>query len=155
MYPNKGVSIRNILIAHDFSETADHALAFGLDLAERFGASVTVVHAYEVPNFGNTSVPVASPEMIVDIERMERSGLDALAARTRRPGVEMSFSLRRGPAADEIVVVAKERGADLIVMGTHGRRGFSRWLMGSVAERVVRTAPCPVLTMHLPQPGDE
>jgi nucleotide-binding universal stress UspA family protein len=155
MHPNERASIRNILIAHDFSETADHALAFGLDVAERFGARVTVVHAYEIPTFGMTPLPVMSPEMVIEIERMERSGLDAVATRARRPGIEMSFSLRRGFAANEIVAVAKEVGADLIVMGTHGRRGFSRLLMGSVAEMVVRTAPCPVLTMHPPQPANE
>jgi nucleotide-binding universal stress UspA family protein len=147
------LAIRSILIAHDFSETADHALSYALDLAERLGAKATVVHTYEIPSYGMPAAPVVSPEMVGDIARIERSSLDQVAARSRKPGVDLNTVLRQGTPAAEIVATAKELKADLIVMGTHGRRGLSRVFMGSVAEKVVRTAPCPVLTMHGPDPS--
>jgi len=108
------------------------------------------MHAYEVPSFGFPDGPQMSVEMLGTIERMSRDALANIASRTRRPGVEVTPVLRQGVAWTEIGELAKEIDAGLIVMGTHGRRGFARMMMGSVAERVVRTAPCPVLTVHGP-----
>jgi nucleotide-binding universal stress UspA family protein len=81
-----------------------------------------------------------------------QEALDALAARHRGHVQIGQVLMKTGDARDMIDEAAKELGADLIVMGTHGRRGFSRALLGSVAETVVRTAPCPVLTIR-PHPG--
>jgi nucleotide-binding universal stress UspA family protein len=143
--------IRRILVPHDFSDTAARALAFALDLAEVLGARVTLMHAYEVPAFAFPEGPALSAELVDDLERGARAGLDGVAARANRPGVEVDTVLRRGVAWSEIVTYAQECGANLIVVGTHGRRGFERMLLGSVAEKVVRTAPCPVLTVHGPE----
>ncbi|MGO9838639.1 MAG: universal stress protein [Polyangiaceae bacterium] len=74
-----------------------------------------------------------------------------VVARAKRPGVAIDSTLRQGPVWSEILAAAKSPKADLIVIGTHGRRGLSRALLGSVAERIVRTAPCPVLTVHGPE----
>jgi nucleotide-binding universal stress UspA family protein len=86
--------------------------------------------------------------MAVQIEGAARAAMDALAKRSKPAGVELSFVLRQGAAWSEIQAVAKEIKADLVVIGSHGRRGLSRALLGSVAEKVVRTAPCPVLTVR-------
>jgi len=142
--------IRHILIPHDFSETAERAFAFGLDLAEKLGARVTVAHAYELPTYGFPDGPAMTAQMAGQIERAAQTALEAAASRARKPGRDVSVVLRQGTAWSEIVAVAKDTKTDLVVMGTHGRRGFARMLLGSVAEKVVRTAPCPVLTVHGP-----
>jgi len=144
-------SIQRILVPHDFSETAERALTFALDLAEKLGAGVTVMHAYEIPSFGYPGGPGMSVEMAGQIERAARAALEGVASRARRPGVEVGSTLRQGVPWSEIVAVVQETKADLVVMGTHGRRGFARMLLGSVAEKVVRTAPCPVVTVHGPE----
>jgi nucleotide-binding universal stress UspA family protein len=140
--------IQRILVPHDFSDTADRALAFALDLAEKLGASVTVMHAYEVPTYGYPGGPAMSAETAGQIERAARTALEGVATRARRPGVDVGTVLRQGFPWSEIVALAAEGKASLVVMGTHGRRGFARMLLGSVAEKVVRMAPCPVLTVH-------
>ncbi len=148
---NMNTTIKRILVPHDFSETAEHALKYALDLAERLGASVTVAHVYDVPVYSYPEGPALTVEMTAQIERAAETALDALAQRSRRPGVEIDTALRRGSAWSEINAVAKLTNADLIVIGTHGRRGLARALLGSVAEKFVRSAPCPVLTVHVPE----
>jgi nucleotide-binding universal stress UspA family protein len=142
------MAIQRILVAHDFSETAERALDLGLDLAEKLGASVLVMHAYEVPTYGLPEGPAMTAEMVGQIGAAARKALDGILSRARRPGVSVEGVLRHGPAWSEIDAVAEEMKADLVVVGTHGRRGLARALLGSVAEKVVRTAPCPVVTVH-------
>jgi nucleotide-binding universal stress UspA family protein len=141
---------RHILVPHDFSDTAQHALSLAVDLASKLGARVTVVHAYEIPSFAYPDGVGLAAEVIGNIQRAARAALEGVAARIREPGVEVQAVLREGRAWSEINSAAKEVQADLIVMGTHGRQGLARALLGSVAEKVVRTAPCPVLTVHEP-----
>jgi nucleotide-binding universal stress UspA family protein len=138
---------QHILVPHDFSETAEHALSYALDLAERLGARVTIVHAYDDPYAAAESLQF-SAEMLRVIERAARTALDGVVTRARRSGIAIEGVLRQGTAWREIGTAAVSSKADLIVMGTHGRRGVSRALLGSVAEKVIRTAPCPVLTVH-------
>jgi nucleotide-binding universal stress UspA family protein len=141
---------QHILVPHDFSEAAQNALSFALDLAGKLGARVTVMHAYEVVPAGYGDVVWATANMLGQIEGAARAALDGIVERSSRPGVEVGSLLRQGPAWNEINSAAKELNADLIVMGTHGRHGFARALLGSVAEKVVRTAPCPVITVQTP-----
>ena len=138
----------HILVPHDFSDTAEHALSFAVDLAGKLGAHITLVHAYDVPNYGYPDGVAVTVDVIGNIQRAAQSALDGVAARARRSGVEVDALLRQGAAWSEIDASAQETGADLIVMGTHGRHGLARALLGSVAEKVVRTAPCPVLTVR-------
>lgn len=142
--------VEHIVVAHDFSDAAHHALAYALDLAESLGARVTVMHAFEIPVYGFPESPAMSSDYAGEIERASRKALDGVVDRARRPGVPVLGVLRNGVAWSEIDAVAKEYRADLLVLGTHGRRGLARALLGSVAEKVVRTAPCPVLTVHAP-----
>jgi nucleotide-binding universal stress UspA family protein len=142
---------RHILVPHDFSDTAEHALSFALDLASKLGAHITVMHAYELPSYAYPEGLALTAELTGNIQRAAQSALEGVLTRARRPGLEIEAQLRQGVAWREIEACAAEKKADLIVMGTHGRRGLARALLGSVAEKVVRTAPCPVLTVHLPE----
>ncbi len=130
---------------------AEHALVYALDLAEKLGARVTIVHAYEVPMYSYPEGPALTVEMAAQIEQAAQTALENVSERCKRPGVDLRTALRHGHAWSEINAAAKELPADLIVIGTHGRRGIARALLGSVAEKVVRTAPCPVLTVHAPE----
>jgi nucleotide-binding universal stress UspA family protein len=143
------VPLRRILVPIDFSDTSQHALEFALGVAEPFGARVTVMHAYDVLAYGFPEAP-SIPTDQLQIESAAQRALGGVVARASRPGVKIDSLVRRGSAWTEIDEAAKETGADLIVMGTHGRRGLLRSVLGSVAEKVVRTAPCPVLTVHGP-----
>lgn len=143
-------NVRHILVPHDFSETGEHALAFALDLAQPLGARVTVLHVYEVPAFAFPEMPVETSDLTGQIQRASQSALDSVVTRAQRPGVDVRALLREGTVWSEIQRAAGDTRADLVVMGTHGRRGLSHALLGSVTEKVVRTAPCPVLTVRGP-----
>lgn len=135
---------KHILVPTDFGEPADHALDIAIELAPKFGASISLLHVYQVvlPLYDEA---FAWP--LDQIEKAARTTLDArlAAAKARYPNCEAI--LKPGAAGVEIVSVANQSRADLIVMGTHSRRGLSRLVLGSVAERVVRTSPVPVLTV--------
>lgn len=145
------MSFRKILIAVDFSPHAEHALEVAADLAKRLGAAVGIVHVHE---------PVVwAPGLVEALDAKAgaalRSGLDGLlteaATRARAAGVaSVETRLIEGAPFVEIARCAQEGGYDLIVLGTHGRTGIGHALIGSVAERVVRKAHCPVLTVNLP-----
>jgi nucleotide-binding universal stress UspA family protein len=135
---------KHILVATDFSDAARHALEIALELAERSGARLSVLHVYPVV----PAMPYGSA-FVWPMEQIAAGARDALAehlvaAKARYADCE--GVLRPGAAADQIDAFARECGVDLIVMGTQGRRGLARALLGSTAERVVRTSSVPVLT---------
>jgi nucleotide-binding universal stress UspA family protein len=137
-----------IIVATDFSEIADHALDYALAFAAMSGANVTIVHAYDVPVYGRPDgVLLPSPEVAEQISRAARRALDETVERARKRCPSADGELREGDARDQITNVAEMLGADLIVVGTHGRRGVKRMLLGSVAESLVRTSSIPVLTV--------
>ena len=141
-----------ILVPIDFTETSDKAFDFALELAERFSASVTAMHAYEIPVIGfPDGALVATVDIASRIQESGRKGLDAAVAARASRGVPIDSVLREGPAWEEIRALAEELPADIIVIGTHGRRGIARALLGSVAENVIRTTKVPVLTIHGPR----
>jgi nucleotide-binding universal stress UspA family protein len=143
--------IREILVPIDFTETSERALDYAVDLAKRLGANVTVMHAYELPIYGfPDGALVASVDVATRISQASQEGLDAALEKRQGSGVALRAILRDGPPAEEIATVALEQKADLVVLGTHGRRGLRRAIMGSVAEEVVRACTCPVLTVHDP-----
>ena len=148
------VVLKNILVATDFGEASDAALMYGRDLARTFGARLRVLHVAEnvLIRFANEASSAYLPELQVQVEENARKRIDVLVTDDDRktlnaePAVITSIG-----TADTIVQYAKDHAVDLIVMGTHGRRAFAHALMGSVAERVVRMAPCPVLTVRHPE----
>ncbi len=138
---------KHVLAATDLSDASRPALDLAVDLARRDGAALTVVHACEVPLLPEAIPPVdyVTPITIAAGERLDHL-LDGL--RGRCPDVRRA--LRIGPPWEEILAAASEAGADLVVLGTHGRRGLAHAMLGSVAERVVRLSPVPVLTVRGP-----
>lgn len=150
------IPIKNILVATDFSGVSDAALSYGRTLAEQFAATLHVVHVVEdiaTMNLTADGFATLMPKLQQELEDTARTELDAALARGqwRGPRPQMSVIASNARAA-AIVDYAKNAGVDLIVIGTYGRGAVSRLLLGSVAERVIRTAPCPVLTVHHPEP---
>jgi len=141
-------NIRRILVPHDFSETAEGALSFALGLAKSLGASVIVMHAFDIPAYGFPEAPVMTADLAAQISQAAQLALDTVVQRAKTSGRTVTGVLRQGTTWSEINGAAQDEKADLIVIGSHGRRGLSRALLGSVAEKVVRTAPCPVLTIR-------
>jgi len=142
---------KRILVATDFSESADAAFDYAVDLAKELRANVILMHAYELPIYGFPSgALVASAEMASRIMTGAQEGLDAACKARANRGVEIAQVVRQGVAWEEVHRVADEMNADLIVIGTHGRQGISRAFLGSVAEKIIRTATRPVLTIHQP-----
>jgi nucleotide-binding universal stress UspA family protein len=140
---------KNILVPTDLSEGAEEALDYACELAKMFGAKLHLVNVIGIPALGVPELGVALTSSVIDeIMHDNQIALDKLAERKRRGADIGEVLLRTGDARDVINHTAKELGCDLIVMGTHGRRGVSRVLLGSVTETVVRTAPCPVLTVR-------
>jgi len=132
--------------AVDFSESSRAALVEAADLAKRCGAELLLIHVSETPEAAlDMPTPEAGRAGQLELER-KLEGWRAEAARLS--GGEVSSEVAVGPAADEIARLARDRGADLVVCGSHGRRGLRRLAVGSVAERLVRVAPCPVLVVR-------
>ena len=141
---------KNILVPTDLSEGAEAALDYACELASKLDATVHIVNVIGIPALGVPELGVALTSTMIDsMVADNQKALDELAARKCNAARLGQVILRTGDARDVINQAAQEVGADLIVMGTHGRRGITRALLGSVAEKVVRTAPCPVLTVRM------
>jgi nucleotide-binding universal stress UspA family protein len=139
----------NILVPTDFSETANRALDYAVALAAKLDARIHVLHVIEIPVLGVPELGVALASTTIDsVVREGQAELDRAVEERRNQANFGEVVLRTGDTRDTIRHVAEEVHADLIVMGTHGRRGVSRALLGSIAEMIVRTAPCPVLTVR-------
>jgi nucleotide-binding universal stress UspA family protein len=138
-----------ILVPIDFSANAEQALDYACELAGKVGATVRLIHALSSPP---SALQVAlSEDILENLVKEHREALEKLAG-ARRESVRFGEStVEVGDPRDTIVEAARTQGADLIVMGTQGRRGLSRVVMGSVAEDVVRHAPCPVLVVRAAQ----
>jgi nucleotide-binding universal stress UspA family protein len=136
----------------DFSDASRAAMEVAADLARRGGADLVLLHAYPIPGytFPDGSV-VASPKMMQDLaDQAERHLEEWRGEAAKIVGSRVTTQKAIGEPAAEIVAFARSAGVDLVVVGTHGRTGIEHALMGSVAERVVRRAPCPVLTVRPP-----
>jgi len=149
------ITIQNILVPIDFSEPSEAALRFGHMLAAQFGATLHVVHIVEdlaLKTITAEGFVSYMPDLQREIEEAAQTRLKTtVAGLTAGSGkaVKVVTSLvTSNTTAESIGACAKAAQIDVIVIGTHGRSGVSRLLLGSVAERVVRTAPCPVLTVH-------
>jgi nucleotide-binding universal stress UspA family protein len=149
------IRLTRILVATDFSEPSDAALSYGRELARAFGAHLQIVNVVD-----NLAATIVGPEGYVgnlmemqrEVEDAARKELEALISdEDRRELGAKPVLLMSGTPAFAIVNYSKEAEIDLIVMGTHGRGGLGHFLMGSVAEKVVRSAPCPVLTVRHPE----
>ncbi len=153
------MSIQRILVAVDFSAESELAIQTAFTMARAFDAVITLLHVHELPSMMNPIVPGA--DNLTDAKLL-RSAAEAQIATLRGRlqgrdpraavggGVTIETAVEGGEPADVIIECARTGGFDMIVMGTHGRTGLRRLLVGSVAEAVIRAAPCPVVTVHLP-----
>lgn len=142
---------QRILLATDFSETAACATDLALLMARTFNASLDVLHVVE------TELPLVSdgvaylpPNYYEELEKQAAEKLEAVIPRAERDRLSVTLVLRKGAPFVEIVRYARDQRMDLIVLGTHGRGALAHVIMGNVAERVVRKASCPVLTVRHP-----
>ncbi len=140
--------VSRILVATDFSEHAEKAVEMGVSIAKTFGASIDLVHAIAPPFLVFTPPEMSQPYILLDdARRAARERLRATAEKIQAEGVEVRMHLSNTAPAEAIVSSAEGLESDLIVMGTHGYTGLKHVLLGSVAERTLRTAPCAVLTV--------
>ena len=142
------MSFRRILIALDDSAIAAHALEVGSDLATALKAQAALVHAVDPALAFQPDGGIPAAEWVATLKREGQAFLATAAQRTGEPPA-WQF-LREGKPPDQILAAAREWEADVIVIGTHGRSGVSRLVLGSTAESVVRHAPCPVLVIRPP-----
>ena len=153
-------TINRILAPTDFSEDSANALEYAEDLARKYGAELILLHIDQIitpiaigpaPGAGYDPTAIEAVGRVADEQRaIAQRELEKMTERLKATGLKVRGVLKIGTPFLEIVTTAKSEAADLIVMGTHGRTGIAHILMGSVAERVVRKAPCPVLTVRHP-----
>jgi nucleotide-binding universal stress UspA family protein len=145
--------IKRILVPVDFSSNSQRALDYAQGLAAKFGAAIHLVHVCEVPSI---MTPALDAYAVAYADWSQQLGAEAEKQLVQVAGtmgsIPTTTEVLFGPAAAAIVEAAGTSKADLIVMGTHGHGVVMHALMGNVAERVVRTAPCPVLTVREPKP---
>ncbi|MFN8627594.1 MAG: universal stress protein [Candidatus Binatia bacterium] len=138
------MQIKRILVPIDFSDDSRNALAYACGLATQFGAELFLLHVIEPIHF------ITASDVYAQQRRLSTAQLDGIAAELRAQGQPFRTMVRAGFPAKVIGDTATRARANLIVMGTHGRTGLAHALIGSIAEKVVRTAHCPVLTVRRP-----
>lgn len=149
------IGLKNILVATDFGEASDAALTYGRELAHKFGGRLHVMHVVDDVFAGSASVESymsTYPRIQHEVEEAGRKQLSTLISTQIPPDIEVKSVLVTSNAPSlPIIRYARDAAIDLIVMGTHGRGALGHLFMGSVAERVVRMAPCPVLIVRYPE----
>jgi nucleotide-binding universal stress UspA family protein len=140
---------KKILVPCDFSGSSRRAGEVGVELAETFRVPLMLLHVVPAASVSYSNIPyIPSPEYTKTVEESARSALRDEAARLPVKGRAIETLLKTGVAWEEIVEAARSLDVGLIIMGTHGRRGLPRAILGSVAEKVVRLSPVPVLTVR-------
>jgi nucleotide-binding universal stress UspA family protein len=147
--------LKKILVPVDYSDCSRVAMEYALFLAERFEAEIVVLHVAEIPLGEEHTVvkPDTGKEQLLSeliMQQAVKEATEFLAPFIRDATIPIEKSVLKGRPGKVIVEAAADRGADLIVMGTHGRSGFDRLIMGSVTERVLRSATCPVAVVRHP-----
>ena len=145
------IDVQRILVPLDFSDSAESILAWAGHLAEEHGSTVMLLHVYHLPvEFQQLEGAYLPPDFWANVKSEAEQKLDEHAATLRTTGVTVECHVREGYPATVIVDEADTLRCDLIVIGTHGHSGLKHLLLGSIAERVVQKAPCPVLTVKSP-----
>ena len=146
------MNVKKILFPTDFSEGSDNALPYAADMAKHYGAKLCVLHVIQdIAEATGWYVPhVSLDELYRDIEKNAAKEMDRYGVEELRGIKDIERIVVKGRPYEKILKFAGENKADLIVIGTHGRKGLDRVIFGSTAEKVVRDAPCPVLSVRLP-----
>ena len=143
--------IKTILMPLDGSELSRSVLPVVEELAQKLGASLVLFHAVSpiVGTFPGTEMLVTDGRLLEEQKRAAQEFLGRTASEVAARGIEATSLVTIGSVVDAIVEAAREQGADMIAMSTHGHAGIGRWMLGSVAERTVRLSPIPVLTVRV------
>lgn len=145
-------SIKKIICPVDFSKGSEAALDRAVELARGLNADIELLHIYQLPVLALPDAPItANPEFVATLTNRAQEALDEYSTKLRHQGINVSTRVIEGNPAAAIAERAQQTPGSMVVLGTHGRSGFKRFLLGSVAERVVRIATVPVMTVHLPQ----
>ncbi len=146
------MEIKRILFPTDFSEGSANAIPYVVGMARQYGARLYILHVvYDIAKITGWYVPhVTVDELYADMETSARKEIERCCVEELRGFKDVDRVLLRGVPYEEIIKFAADNSIDLIVIGTHGRKGLDRMLFGSTAEQVVRNAPCPVLTVRVP-----
>jgi nucleotide-binding universal stress UspA family protein len=143
------MGFETILVGADFSDTGRASLDWAIDLARPLGSRVLVAHVYDLPIVGFPDASfIVDPTTAARMSDDAQKGLDMEVARVRDRGVPVEGSLHQGDAREVLPSFAVSSGAWLLVVGSHGRRGVARALLGSVAENIVRASTVPVAVVH-------
>jgi nucleotide-binding universal stress UspA family protein len=142
------IEIRRILVPIDFSSHAEPVLEWAAHLAKQHGSKILLLHAYHLPvEFQQMEGAYLPPEFWANVKTEAKQTLDRSADELREQGLDVEAIVREGYAATVIEEEAERQEADVIIIGTRGLSGLKHLLLGSIAERVVQKAPCPVLTV--------
>jgi universal stress protein A len=145
------MAAQRFLVPLDFSEYANQALDYAINLASKLGARLTLLHVVQSLPMGGVDMGLTLPyTYIQDLEAEIMESMNDHLRRVTAAGLEGEVAVVHGVPFHEIIEMAKTKQVDLIIMGTHGRTGLQHVLLGSVAEKVVRLAPCPVLVARQP-----
>jgi nucleotide-binding universal stress UspA family protein len=147
------IRLKKVLVPTDFSDSARHAFSYGLSFAAEYEAELVLLHVVENLTVGYASdlFPVPMAEVFQEISGYAKAELQKLAEEARKRGVSVTELVVQGKPSAEIIRHAAENEVDMIVLGTHGKGMLDQALFGSTTERVVRRAPCPVLTVRKPE----
>jgi nucleotide-binding universal stress UspA family protein len=147
------IEIKRILIPTDFSEYSQQALKYAVALAQGFKAKLFVMHVWEHPVLSAPPAEIETypPLLMTEEKKSQEEALNRLTADLIRQGIDAQPVFVTGRTYMEIVDKAKELEVDLITLATHGRTGLSHLVFGSTAEKIIRLAPCPVLTVKHPE----
>ena len=147
------IKLKKVLVPTDFSDGARQALKYGMSFAKEYGAELVLLHVVENLTVGYASdlFPVPMAEVLQEISGYAKSELAKLGDEARARGLSVQEQVMQGKPSAEIIRFASEHEIDVIVLGTHGKGMLDQALFGSTTERVVRRAPCPVLTVRKPE----
>ncbi len=141
-------AFKHILVPTDFGESSRRALDVAVELSQKLDASLTLLHTYEIPTYDNSGMVFATVDLLTQVEESAQQQLEEALVTLRKRLPDAKGILRNGVPWQQILAAIDETHADLVVMGTHGRRGVAHALLGSVAEKTVRMSPVPVLTIR-------
>lgn len=143
------MAFQTIMVPTDYSPSAENALDLAVKFAEAYGAKISLIHAYQVPADIYPYTLYITEGMLEKIKETHEMKMESLRKHLEGKGVEVEGTVVRGESHDAIAQAARERQADLIVMGTRGVTGLKHLALGSTAERTVRYADCPVIAVPL------
>lgn len=143
--------LKRILVPTDFSPAADRALDMAIELARTFGGTVVLMHTYGIPTYAYAGMDALyTAEFMSVLETGARTALDEAVLARKGIDVAIATALYSGVPWEQILLAVQQHEIGLVVMGTHGRKGIAHALLGSVAEKIVRLSPVPVLTVRPP-----